>query len=100
MPSRIGMMTRRSAVRSHRGECPCPSLPSTRATTVNRLGDPNFMLWLDELEEGAPPPASARLRKDLRRWLAELDPDAPWDADAAPRRRWEHDGWAVTFRAV
>src|SRR6476646_9850541 len=49
--------------------------------TVNRLGDPNFMLCLDELEEGAPPPASARLRKDLRRWLGELDPDAPWDAD-------------------
>lgn len=68
--------------------------------TVNRLGDPNFMLWLDELEEGASPPASARLRKDLRRWLAELDPDAPWEADAAPTRRWDHDGWAVTFRAV
>ncbi len=68
--------------------------------TVNRLGDPNFMLWLDELEEGASPPASARLRKDLRRWLAELNPDVPWDADAAPMRRWEHDGWAVTFRAV
>ncbi|GAA1928587.1 hypothetical protein [Nocardioides marmoribigeumensis] len=68
--------------------------------TVNQLGDPNFMLWLDELEEGASPPASARLRKDLRRWLAELDPDAPWDADAAPTRRWEHDDWAVRFRAV
>ncbi|WP_156223672.1 hypothetical protein [Pseudactinotalea suaedae] len=68
--------------------------------TVNRLGDPNFMLWLDELEEGASPPASARLRKDLRRWLAELDPDAPWKADAAPTHRWQHDGWAVTFRAV
>lgn len=68
--------------------------------TVNRLGDPNFMLWLDELEEGVSPPASARLRRDLRRWLARLDPDAPWEADAAPTRRWEHDGWAATFRAV
>lgn len=60
--------------------------------TVNRLGDPNFMLWRDKLDEGASPPASARLRKDLRRWLTELDPDAPWDADAAPTHRWEHDG--------
>ena len=62
--------------------------------TVNRLGDPNFLLWLDALENGASPPASARLRKDLRRWLAELDPDSPWDPDAAPTHRWEHDGWA------
>lgn len=68
--------------------------------TVNRLGDPNFMLWLDELKEGTSPAASARLRRDLRRWLGTLDPDAPWDPDAAPTRRWEHDGWAVTFRAV
>lgn len=68
--------------------------------TVNRLGDPNFMLWLDELKEGTSPPASARLRRDLRRWLGKLNPDAPWDPRGAPTRRWEHDGWAVTFRAV
>ena len=68
--------------------------------TVNRLGDPNFILWLDQLIEGASPRASARLRKDLRRWLSGLDPDAPWDADAAPTHRWQHDGWVVAFRAV
>lgn len=68
--------------------------------TVNRLGDPNFMLWLDELKEGTSPPASARLRQDLRGWLGKLNPDAPWDPDAAPTHRWEHDGWAATFRAV
>lgn len=68
--------------------------------TVNRLGDPNFMLILDELKEGTSPPSSARLRHDLQRWLEKLDPDAPWDPDAAPTRRWEHGGWAATFRAV
>lgn len=68
--------------------------------TVNRLGDPNFMLWLDDLQEGTSPPASARLRQDLRRWLAKLEPDAPWDPDAAQTRRWEHDGWAVSFKAI
>lgn len=67
--------------------------------TVDQLADPNFVLWLDELEEGPSPPASARLRDDLRRWLAGLDPDAPWQADAAPTRRWERDGWAATFTA-
>lgn len=68
--------------------------------TVNRLGDPNFVLWLDDLQEGTSPPASARLRQDLRRWLAKLEPDAPWDPDAAPTHRWEHDAWKVTFRAI
>lgn len=68
--------------------------------TVNRLNDPNFLLWLVELDEGKSPPASARLRKDLRRWLGELDPDAPWVGKEAPTRRWKHDGWAVTFRAI
>jgi hypothetical protein len=68
--------------------------------TVNRSGDPNFMLWLDELKEGTSPPASARLREDLRRWLGTLDPDAPWDPDTAPTRRWEREGWKATFRAV
>jgi hypothetical protein len=68
--------------------------------TVNRLGDPNFLLWLHELKEGASPPASARLRNDLRCWLEDLDPDAEWNPDAPPTRRWEHDGWVATFRAV
>jgi hypothetical protein len=68
--------------------------------TVNRVGDPNFMLMLDELTEGSTPPASARLRQDLRSWLGKLDPDAPWDLDKAPTRRWEHEGWALTFRAI
>lgn len=68
--------------------------------TVNRLGDPNFMLWLDQLGEGPHPAPAARLRADLRRWLAELDPDSIPNIEDAPMWRWEHDGWAVTFRAI
>ena len=68
--------------------------------TVNRLDDPNFMLWLDNLVEGANPPPAARLRADLRRWLAELDPDAPWDLESAPARQWQHDGWSLTFKPI
>jgi hypothetical protein len=68
--------------------------------TVNRLDDPNFMLWLEELVEGANPPPAARLRADLRRWLTELDPDEPWDVDSAPSHRWEHDGWSVSFKPI
>ncbi|MGK2931660.1 MAG: hypothetical protein ACSLFD_02610 [Solirubrobacterales bacterium] len=85
------------------------STPSARATaqrravlfdTVNRLDDPNFMLWLDDLVEGSTTPPAARLRADLRRWLRELDPDAPWDIDSAPAHRWQHDDWSVTFKSI
>jgi len=68
--------------------------------TVNRLGDPNFMLWLEDLVEAPSQPASARLRTDLRRWLATLDPDAIPDFDHAPTYKSEHDGWSATFRAI
>jgi len=68
--------------------------------TVNRLADPDFMLWLEDLEEGTSPPASARLRTDLRNWLSDLDPASIPDMTNAPTRRWQHDGWSVTFRAI
>lgn len=68
--------------------------------TVNRLDDPNFMLWLDDLVEGSNPPSAARLRADIGRWLSELDPDAPWNMESAPSYRWRHDGWSVTFKPI
>lgn len=68
--------------------------------TVNRVGDPNFILWLDRLEEGTSPPAAAQLRAYLRNWLATLDPDSIRDYATAPRRTWRRDGWVVSFRAI
>ncbi|WKG01252.1 hypothetical protein [Mycolicibacterium sp. HK-90] len=68
--------------------------------TVNRLQDPNFILWLDRLVDGPRPPRAARLRGELSRWLRRLDPDAPWTADAAPRYDWREDGWEVGLKAL
>ena len=68
--------------------------------TVNRLGDPNFLLWLSALREVPRPPASARLREDLRRWLSQLNPDDFTDLETAPEHHWEHDGWAATFKPI
>lgn len=68
--------------------------------TVNRLGDPNFMLWLSRLEEGPNPPASARLRSDVRRWLSDLNPDDYPDLHNVPEWHWAHNGWAVSFKAI
>lgn len=68
--------------------------------TVNRLNDPNFILWLDHLVDGPWPPKAARLRAELGRWLGRLDPEAPWTANAAPRYDWREDGWEVGLRAM
>jgi hypothetical protein len=68
--------------------------------TVDRLGNPNFLLWLDELDEGPRPPASSRLRSALRQWLALLDPDDYDDLEHAPTLEWSHDGWRALFRAI
>lgn len=68
--------------------------------TVNRLDHPNFMLWLEDLVEAPSQPASARLRADLRRWIATLDPDSIPDLEHAPKHTWKHEGWSATFRAV
>ncbi|WP_145982353.1 hypothetical protein [Rhodococcus sp. MTM3W5.2] len=68
--------------------------------TVNQLRDPNFTLCLERLREGPNPPASARLRNDLRGWLAGLNPDDYSDLEHAPQRDWQHGGWATTFKAI
>jgi hypothetical protein len=67
---------------------------------VSGLGDPNFLLWLSAIREGPKPPASARLREDLRRWLSQLNPDDFTDPQTAPEHHWERDGWAATFKPI
>lgn len=67
---------------------------------VNQLKDPNFILWLDHFVDGPRPPKAARLRGELSQWLRELNPDAPWTADAAPQCDWREDGWEATFKAL
>ncbi|MGV0718192.1 hypothetical protein ABQE93_22585 [Mycolicibacterium sp. XJ662] len=68
--------------------------------TVNRLQDPNFILWLDHFVDGPRPPKAAHLRAELGQWLRRLDPDAPWTADAAPRYDWREDGWEAGLKAM
>ena len=63
-------------------------------------GASNFLLWLSDLREGPRPPASARLRDDLRRWLSQLNPDDFADLETAPEHHLEHDGWAATFKPI
>jgi len=74
--------------------------------TLNGLDSPNFFLHIDV--RGAPktPPAGARLREDLHKWLAPLDPDviarrlSEFGLDGLPTLEWQHDGWSLTFSPI
>lgn len=74
--------------------------------TLNEMDSHGFFLLVEI--EGAPatPPKGARLRADLERWLATLDPDiieADRERDgfdSLPSREWAHDGWRLLFSAL
>ncbi len=74
--------------------------------TLNALESPDFYVSIQV--EGAPssPPAGAKLRKELKNWLATLS----WEKisasfindeiDSIRGYEWSHDGWYVTFEPV
>ena len=67
---------------------------------VDQVPDLRFYLWLNDLSDGPRPPAAARLRADLTRWLSTLDPTSEIDLDRAATYEWTHDGWSATFKAI
>jgi hypothetical protein len=72
---------------------------------INGVTSPNFLLAVSVEETGPPAPPLKRLRSELTRWLADLDPDQvsadhqdhghPW-----PRHVWEERDWRLTFDAI
>lgn len=74
--------------------------------TLNALESPDF--YVSVSVEGAPAssPAGAKLRKDLKQWLATLnweDISASYineEIDSIPGYEWSHDGWNVTFEPI
>jgi hypothetical protein len=73
---------------------------------LNNLSSPDFHLGLRV--EGAPetPPAAARLRGSLARWLAGLDREAIRQCylegrhEDLPTYEWSHDGWRIVFDPI
>jgi hypothetical protein len=73
---------------------------------LNEMDSPDYFLHLDV--EGSPstPPAGAKLRSDLGKWLGTLDVDEIAKAGqrgefaAVPKFHWEHEGWSVTFMPI
>ena len=74
--------------------------------TLNNLASPDYYLGLRV--EGAPetPPAGARLRGELARWLATLDCEAirrcylEQRYENVPTYEWTHDGWSIVFDPI
>jgi hypothetical protein len=70
---------------------------------INKMNSPNFFLGLRIRGAPATPPAGARLRPKLERWLSTLDPDdvggtlEKGGLHALPTFPWSHQGWDVIF---
>lgn len=90
---------------SHRGEAE-DNRKNLVYDTLNTLQSPNFFLGIRI--EGAPatPPAGAKLRGELGRWLGGLDLGAIQRSFAAQRYEeiskfhWEHEGWKIIFEPI
>jgi hypothetical protein len=73
---------------------------------LNNLESPDF--YLEMHLEGAPdtPPAAARLRGELARWLATVDREAILRSyleeryEDIPAHEWNHEGWRIVFQPM
>ncbi len=91
------------------GKPPVDAGRERRLADLQRLIDEmhfdHFALWVDVNRVGTQAPKSGQMRKDLRGWVAGLDPAAVAAAGQVgfhglPRHRWEFDGWDMEFRAL
>ena len=71
---------------------------------VESIHSPNFFLSINVEAIGPNAPATRKLRRDLERWLAGLDPDT---TDLVLGREpsgdhflWEEQGWRIWFRPI
>lgn len=79
-------------------------LPPVLSDAIDSVPSPNFFLAVSINTSGSPAPSQKRLKADLTRWLADLDPDQviadrernlPW-----PQHTWREAGWSITFEAM
>ena len=67
---------------------------------INKLDDDRFWLDLQETHVGARAIKSADVRRQLKRWLNTLDPDAISPRDDRAQFLWSEGDWSARFGAV
>ncbi|MET8136316.1 hypothetical protein ABZV24_30995 [Streptomyces sp. NPDC005251] len=79
-------------------------LPPQLSDAIDRLPSPNFFVSCKLHSAGSATPPQKRLKTELTRWLASLDPDqtiADYERKVPlPKHTWEQAGWCLTFEAI
>ncbi|MEU1161849.1 hypothetical protein ABZ372_14320 [Streptomyces sp. NPDC005921] len=80
------------------------SLPPQVADAIDRVLSPNFYVSYNVDSVGSTTPQQKRLKNELTRWLASLDPDQVTTEYAQkvplPRHTWQEAGWSLNFQAI
>ncbi|MGY6020560.1 hypothetical protein [Streptomyces spinosirectus] len=80
------------------------SLPPQLSDAIDRVTSPNFFVSYDLDSVGSATPPQRRLKAELTRWLASLDPDqviAEYERQMPlPTHTWQEAGWGITFEAI
>ncbi|MEU0690122.1 hypothetical protein [Streptomyces uncialis] len=80
------------------------SIPPQVEDTIDRIPSPNFSVSYKVDAVGLTTPSQKRLKSELPRWLASLNPDlvtAEYKQKVPlPRYVWREAGWCLTFEAI
>ncbi|MFD9851617.1 hypothetical protein [[Kitasatospora] papulosa] len=80
------------------------ALPPQLADAIDGVPSPNFFLACELDRAGSATPPQKRLKAELTRWLASLDPDQVIAQHEGriplPRYTWQEAGWLLTFEAI
>ncbi|MEV7032574.1 hypothetical protein AB0N99_20450 [Streptomyces sp. NPDC093272] len=80
------------------------SLPPQVADAIDLVPSPNFYVAYKVDSVGSTTPQQKRLKYELTRWLASLDPDqvtAEYEQKVPlPRYSWQEAGWRLSFDAI
>ncbi|MYV53719.1 hypothetical protein [Streptomyces sp. SID3212] len=79
-------------------------LPPHLNDAIDSVPSPNFFVSCEIEKTGSATPPQKRLKSELMRWLADLDPDrviAEHERDVPlPKYTWQEAGWCLSFEAI
>ncbi|MFI8928231.1 hypothetical protein ACIG3E_11220 [Streptomyces sp. NPDC053474] len=83
---------------------PNRQLPPILIDAIDAVPSPNFFVSYRIHQAGSATPSQRRLKDELQRWLASLDPDqviADYERKAPlPKHTWQEANWCLSFEAI